>query len=80
LANDDSPAKVDAAIAFHPSFLVEADLKNITNVPCAIFKGDQDDMLSEDQLDQVRFLFFSLLLLQSLLAERVASADLIVRE
>jgi hypothetical protein len=52
-ANDDSPAKVDVAIAFHPSFLVEADLKNITSVPCAIFKGDQDDMLSEDQLDQV---------------------------
>jgi hypothetical protein len=52
-ANDDSPAKVDVAIAFHPSFLVEADLKNITSVPCAIFKGDQDDMLSEDQLNQV---------------------------
>jgi hypothetical protein len=52
-ANDDSPAKVDVAIAFHPSFLVEADLKNINSVPCAIFKGDQDDMLSEDQLNQV---------------------------
>lgn len=53
LANDDSPAKVDVCIAFHPSFLVEADLKNITSVPCAILKGSSDDMLSDDQLDQV---------------------------
>ena len=52
LSNDDSPAKVDVGIAFHPSFLVEADLKNINSVPVAIFKGDQDDMLSEDQLNQ----------------------------
>ena len=41
------------AIAFHPSFLVEADLKNINSVPCAILHGTSDDMLSEDQLDTV---------------------------
>jgi hypothetical protein len=37
-------------------------------------------MLSEDQLDQVRFHPLSLLLFQSLFAERVASADWVVRE
>lgn len=51
LSNDDSPAKPDVTIAYHPAFLAEADIKNITSVPCAILKGDQDDMLSDDQLD-----------------------------
>ena len=53
LANDDSPVKVDVSIAFHPSFLVEADLKNINSIPVAIFAGMEDDMLSVDQLNQV---------------------------
>jgi predicted esterase len=54
LANDDSPVKVDVAIAFHPSFLVEADLKNINSIPVAIFAGMEDDMMSVDQLNKVR--------------------------
>lgn len=54
MANEDSPVKVDVAIAFHPSFLVEADLKNINSVPCAILKGSADDMLSDDQLTEAR--------------------------
>jgi len=54
LANDDSPVKTDVAIAFHPSFLVEADLKNINSVPVGIFAGEEDDMMSIDQLNKVR--------------------------
>jgi len=57
LANDDSPVKTDVAIAFHPSFLVEADLKNINSVPVGIFAGEEDDMMSIDQLNKVRFFF-----------------------
>lgn len=53
LANDDSPVKTDVAIAFHPSFLVEADLKNINSIPVGIFAGEEDDMLSVDQLNKV---------------------------
>jgi len=52
LANDDSPVKTDVAIAFHPSFLVEADLKNINSIPVGIFAGEEDDMLSVDQLNK----------------------------
>ena len=61
LANDDSPVKTDVAIAFHPSFLVEADLKNINSVPVGIFAGEEDDMMSIDQLNKVRLptAFFS---------------------
>jgi predicted esterase len=54
LANDDSPVKTDVAIAFHPSFLVEADLKNINSIPVGIFAGEEDDMMSIDQLNKVR--------------------------
>ena len=60
LANDDSPVKTDVAIAFHPSFLVEADLKNINSVPVGIFAGEEDDMMSIDQLNKVRFFFLLL--------------------
>jgi predicted esterase len=57
LANDDSPVKTDVAIAFHPSFLVEADLKNINSIPVGIFAGEEDDMMSIDQLNKVRLPF-----------------------
>jgi predicted esterase len=39
------------AVSFHPSFLVEADIKTITDVPVAIYLGTQDDMMSVSALD-----------------------------
>ncbi|WVF65951.1 hypothetical protein IAT40_000689 [Kwoniella sp. CBS 6097] len=53
LAQDDSPAKVDVAVGTHPSFLVNDDVKPITSVPVAIFKGTEDDMMSDDALKEV---------------------------
>jgi len=50
LAQDDSPARVDVAVANHPSFLVNADVEPIKTVPCAIFLGTEDDMMSVDAL------------------------------
>ncbi|WRT63806.1 uncharacterized protein IL334_000731 [Kwoniella shivajii] len=53
LAQDDSPARVDVAIAAHPSFLVNDDVKPITKVPVAIFKGTADAMMTDEALDEV---------------------------
>lgn len=53
LAQDASPAKVDVAVANHPSFLVLDDVKPISNTPVAIFKGDKDAMMDESALDEV---------------------------
>ncbi|ORX34822.1 dienelactone hydrolase [Kockovaella imperatae] len=53
LAQEDSPARVDCAIANHPSFLTNDDVKEIKSVPVAIFKGTQDAMMSDDALDEV---------------------------
>lgn len=41
---------VDVAIAMHPSFLSEADVKAVTT-PAAILWGDRDEILSAAQLD-----------------------------
>ncbi|WWC66802.1 uncharacterized protein I206_100708 [Kwoniella pini CBS 10737] len=53
LAQDDSPARVDVAVACHPSFLVNDDVKPITKVPCAIYKGTADAMMTDEALDEV---------------------------
>ncbi|WVR03575.1 hypothetical protein IAU60_000567 [Kwoniella sp. DSM 27419] len=53
LAQDESPAKVDVAVGTHPAFLVNDDVKPITRIPVAIFKGTEDDMMSEDALNEV---------------------------
>ncbi|WWD19459.1 hypothetical protein CI109_103919 [Kwoniella shandongensis] len=53
LAQDTSPVKVDVAIGNHPSFLTQDDVKPITSIPCAIFKGDVDDIMSDSQLEAI---------------------------
>ncbi|KAK6905254.1 hypothetical protein I203_106074 [Kwoniella mangroviensis CBS 8507] len=53
LAQDDSPARVDVAVATHPSFLVNDDVKPITKVPVAILKGTADAMMTDEALDEV---------------------------
>jgi len=53
LANDDSPSKVDVGMSFHPSFLVEADVQNISSTPVCILKGDKDAMMSDEALDGI---------------------------
>ncbi|ORY29326.1 putative cytoplasm protein [Naematelia encephala] len=53
LARDDSPVKVDAVVANHPSFLVNADVEDITFTPVCIIKGTDDDMMSDSALDEV---------------------------
>ncbi|KAK4689398.1 carboxymethylenebutenolidase, partial [Tremellales sp. Uapishka_1] len=53
LASPESPTTVDVAVAFHPSFLVNADVEPINKVPCAILKGTADAMMTDDALDQV---------------------------
>jgi len=50
LAQDESPAKVDVAIANHPSFVVQADIEGIKSTPVAIYKGTNDDLLTDDAL------------------------------
>ncbi|KAK8845585.1 hypothetical protein IAR55_006301 [Kwoniella newhampshirensis] len=52
LAQDDCAARIDVGVSTHPSFLVADDLKPITKVPIAIFKGSHDDMTSDDQLKE----------------------------
>ncbi|KAK8853049.1 hypothetical protein IAR55_003750 [Kwoniella newhampshirensis] len=53
LAQETSPVKVDVAIANHPSFLTQGDVELITSIPCGIFKGDVDDIMSDSQLDAI---------------------------
>ncbi|WVQ80924.1 hypothetical protein IAT38_003031 [Cryptococcus sp. DSM 104549] len=53
LAQSSSTAKPDVAIATHPSFLTNDDVKPITDVPVAIFKGDKDDIMSDEALKEV---------------------------
>jgi dienelactone hydrolase len=53
LSKDDSPARVDVAVAYHPSFVVNADVEGITRTPVAVFKGDQDDIMDDAALDEV---------------------------
>lgn len=51
-AQEESPARVDAVIANHPSLLVNADVEPIQSVPCAIFLGTEDAMMSVDALKE----------------------------
>jgi len=53
LAQSESPAKVDVTVAFHPSFLVNADVEPITSTPVAILKGTSDDMMADSAMDEV---------------------------
>ncbi|EIW67957.1 hypothetical protein TREMEDRAFT_69493 [Tremella mesenterica DSM 1558] len=53
LAQENSPVRVDCSVANHPAFLVNSDVEPITSTPCAIFKGDKDVMMTEEQLDEV---------------------------
>ncbi|RSH82795.1 hypothetical protein EHS25_005785, partial [Saitozyma podzolica] len=53
LSKDDSPARVDVAVAYHPSFVVNADVEGITRTPVAVFKGDQDDIMDDAALDEI---------------------------
>jgi hypothetical protein len=41
------------AVAYHPSFVVNADVEGITRTPVAVFKGDQDDIMDDAALDEV---------------------------
>ncbi|CAD6587929.1 MAG: hypothetical protein TREMPRED_004893 [Tremellales sp. Tagirdzhanova-0007] len=54
LAQEKSPAQVDAIIQLDnfgwAASLEEADVKEIKSVPCAIFLGTQDDMVTVDKL------------------------------
>ncbi|WVO16766.1 hypothetical protein L204_104450 [Cryptococcus depauperatus] len=53
LAQSNSPAKPDVVVANHPSFLTLEDVKPITEIPVAILKGDKDNIMSEEELDNV---------------------------
>ncbi|WWD22534.1 hypothetical protein CI109_107027 [Kwoniella shandongensis] len=52
LAHDDSPARIDVGVSTHPSFMVADDLKPITKVPIAIYKGGKDAMVTDDGLKE----------------------------
>ncbi|KAK1926018.1 dienelactone hydrolase [Papiliotrema laurentii] len=74
LAQEDSPARVDVAIANHPSFLVNADVEPIRSVPVAIFKGTEDAMMDEKALDEVEEILKKNLGDQKLLVQRFPGA------
>jgi hypothetical protein len=42
------------ALLTSPAFLVNADVEPIKSVPVAIFKGTDDDMMTDSALDEVR--------------------------
>lgn len=74
LAQEDSPARVDVAIANHPSFLVNADVEPIKSVPVAIFKGTEDAMMDEKALDEVEEILKKNLSGDKLLVQRFPGA------
>jgi hypothetical protein len=53
LARDDAPTQIDVGVTYHASFVTLEDVKGITKVPIAFFKGTADWMFSDSFLDQV---------------------------
>ncbi|ODN76293.1 hypothetical protein L202_06221 [Cryptococcus amylolentus CBS 6039] len=53
LSQSTSPARPDVIVANHPSFLTVDDVKPVKGVPVQVTKGDEDDIMSEEELDEV---------------------------